>query len=333
MRLRVFRAPGMADAMARLRSELGADAIILATRRIAGGVEVTAALEPPPAYPSDAPGQAHSAEVEPPEPLLIEPEAGGTAFAPGPARLDGNGQPALARHNLPRALASRLDGAGPEVIAAVLSRLLAFGPVPQGAPRPLLLVGPPGAGKTVTSAKLAARHVQAGRRPLVISTDHARAGAAAQLAAFTRLLGLVLALAEAPGTLVKALAHAAPGQPVLIDTEGCDPFDPDQARALLELVRAADAEVALVLPGGVDADEASELARGFALLGARQLIPTRLDQARRLGGVLAAAAAADLVLGEAGTGPGAAGGLTQMTPEWLAQRLLGAGMGRQGVAA
>ena len=53
MRLKLYRAPTMAEAMARVRAELGPDALILATRRVAEGVEVTAALEPkpPPAAP------------------------------------------------------------------------------------------------------------------------------------------------------------------------------------------------------------------------------------------------------------------------------------------
>ncbi len=45
MRLKLYRAPGIADAMARVRAELGEDALILGTRRVGGGVEVTAALQ------------------------------------------------------------------------------------------------------------------------------------------------------------------------------------------------------------------------------------------------------------------------------------------------
>src|SRR5579863_4611775 len=58
MRLKLYRAPAMAQAMARVRAELGEDALILATRRVGDGVEVTAALEPdepqppPPADPA-----------------------------------------------------------------------------------------------------------------------------------------------------------------------------------------------------------------------------------------------------------------------------------------
>ena len=47
MRLKLFRAPGMAEAMAQVRAELGAEALILNTRRVADGVEITAALSPP----------------------------------------------------------------------------------------------------------------------------------------------------------------------------------------------------------------------------------------------------------------------------------------------
>ncbi len=318
MRLKLYRAASMPEAMARLRAELGAEAILLASRRVAGGVELTAALEP---------------EEEEDEPLLIPPIAAALALPPPPeaAPADG-GPPLLAAHNLPPALAARLAGA---TLEAGLAETLAFAPLPGGAPRPLLLAGPPGAGKTLTCAKLAARGVLRGTPPLVVTADGQRAGAAEQLAAFTRLLGLTLAVATGPGMLAKALlrrpaaapaaggaaATAAATTPALIDTAGCDPFDPAQAEALRALAAAAQAEIALVLPAGLDAGEAADLARGFAGLGARHLIPTRLDAARRLGGVLAAAAAAPLALAEAGTGPGVADGLTPLTPALLAARL------------
>lgn len=324
MRLRVFRAARMAEAMALVRAALGEEAVILGSRRVAGGVEVTAALEPaepvlvPPAAAARQPGPEPAGG----EPVLIPPNRSpAPAPAPAPAAL----APGLLRHNLPPGLAAALAGIPAPALPALLARRLGFAALPEGCTRPLLLAGPPGAGKTLTCAKLAARMVRAGRPPLVVSTDHARAGAAEQIAAFTRLLGLMLALAEAPATLARARAHAAPGQPVLVDTEGCDPFDPQQARDLLALARSIEAEVVLVLPAGLDPAEAAELARGFALLGARHLVPTRLDQSRRLGGVLAAAEAGGLALTEAGTGPGAADGLTGITPEWLAGRLLGAG--------
>ncbi|TCZ63281.1 flagellar biosynthesis protein FlhF [Roseicella aquatilis] len=299
MRLRLFRAPKMAEAMAQVRAALGEEAVILETRRVAGGVEITAAV-------------AGAARDEA-EPWLIPPTP------PGPApRPDAPLPAALARHNLPPLLAERL-GAAP--LAAGLAGCLGFAPLPDPGARPLLLAGPPGAGKTLTCAKLATRAVLAGGQPLVVTTDGARAGAAEQMATFTRLLGLTLAVAPQPGMLAKALARRVPGQAALIDTAGCDPFDPAQAAALLALARAAEAEVVLVLPAGLDPAEAAETARAFRALGARHLLPTRLDAARRLGGVLAAAAAG-LALTEAGVGPDPGGDLAGIDPAWLAARLL-----------
>lgn len=323
MRLKVIRARRMPEAMARLRAELGEDAVILSIRRVAGEVELTAALEPQPAE-EEAPED---------EPLLIPPSAPVAARGvPAPAMAataasvsvptaPGNGGgscPLLARHNLPPALAARLSD-GP--LEPALAAALRFAPLPTGRDRPLLLVGPPGAGKTLSCAKLATRLVMRGTPPLVVTADGERAGAAEQLAAFTRVLGLTLAVAAGAGALGKALARRAPGQPVLVDMPGCDPFDPEAARAIAALTAAAGGEALLVLPAGLDPGEAADLARAFAVLGARHLLPTRLDAVRRLGGVLAAAAAADLALTEAGTGPGAAGGLTELTPAWLARRL------------
>ena len=290
MRLKLFRAARMAEAMAAVRAELGEEAVILGTRHVAGGVELTAALEPE-------------------EPVIIPPVPQGADEAL-PA--------ALAFHRLPPALARRLAAAPGEAgIAAAMS----FAALPDGVARPLLLAGPPGAGKTLTTAKLAARMVLAGHSPLVVSCDDRRAGATEQLAAFTRVLGLNLVLAPGPGTLAKALSRRGTGQPVLIDTAGCDALAADQAEALRALVAAAGADAVLVLPAGLDTAEAADIARGFAAAGARALLPTRLDIARRLGGVLAAAEAAALPLTEAGIGAEVAGGLAPLDPAALAHRL------------
>ena len=77
----------------------------------------------------------------------------------------------------------------------------------------------------------------------------------------------------------------------------------------------------LVLPAGLDPAEAADQAQAYVAAGARLLVATRLDLARRLGGTLAAAGRG-LALAEAGIGPGAADGLLPITPAWLAARLL-----------
>jgi flagellar biosynthesis protein FlhF len=157
---------------------------------------------------------------------------------------------------------------------------------------------------------------------MVVTADGKRAGATEQLAAFTRLLGIDLIVASHPVTLGRALARRQDAAPVLIDAPGCDPFDPAQVEELAALAATASAMIVLVLPGGMDPAEAADLAAAYAAAGASQLVATRLDLARRLGGILAAAAAGRLALTEAGIGAGAADGLVPLTPAFLAERLL-----------
>jgi flagellar biosynthesis protein FlhF len=157
--------------------------------------------------------------------------------------------------------------------------------------------------------------------PLVISADGRRAAAAEELAAYTRLLGIELIVASKAATIVRALPRRAAGAPVLIDTAGINPFDPAQLETLMALAEAAAAMPVLVLAAGQDTNEAAEQAETFAAAGVHHLIPTRLDIARRLGAVIAAADAGTMTLSEAGTGSGATDGLTRITPALLADWL------------
>jgi flagellar biosynthesis protein FlhF len=287
MKVKLYRAAGIREAMAQVRRDLGADALILATRRVSDGIEVTAALE----------------------------EAG----TPAPAPVDAQRLAALDYHRVSAGVARKL-AAGPLPFA--LTAAFRFSKLQLGrGGRPLLLVGPPGGGKTLTVARLAARLVMEGIKPMVITADDRRAGAVEQLAAFTRVLGLRLVAISDAVALRRALADRAADVPVLIDAPGLDPFDPAQRDEMTALAEVAEATVALVLPAGVDAAEAADLAAAHAAARATLLIATRLDLARRLGGVLAAAEAG-LAMTEAGTGPGVADGLTPMTAAFLAQRLM-----------
>ncbi|MDR3535699.1 MAG: GTP-binding protein [Acetobacteraceae bacterium] len=296
MRLKLYRAASMADAMALVRAELGIDALILGSRRTADGVEITAATEPadlatPPVLMPDLPS------VVDPERLAI-----------------------LDFHAVPDGLHAALKVGSLET---ALAGALPFGALPlTPGDRPLLIVGPPGAGKTLTTARLATRLVMAGIAPMVITADGRRAGATEQLAAFTRLLGINLIVASHPVTLGRALTRRQDAAPVLIDAPGSDPFDIAQAEELRALAATVGATIALVLPAGLHPEEASDLALAYAEAGATLLIGTRLDLARRLGGLLAAASVAHLALAEAGIGPGAADGLVKLTPAELAARLL-----------
>ncbi|HSK41295.1 MAG TPA: GTPase, partial [Arenibaculum sp.] len=238
---------------------------------------------------------------------------------------------ALRRHGTPHDLADGIvcaasafdTGDALLALSAGLDSLFDFAPLPEaGAVKPIMLVGPPGVGKTLTVAKLAARATLQGRPVGVITTDTVRAGGIDQLQAFTRLLKLKLLAVEDTLALADALFVQKGVEQVLIDSAGRNPFDADDMDDLAELIDAADVEPVLVLAGGGDAVETAEIAQCFREAGARRLLVTRLDMTRRLGGLLAVAHASGLAFSDVSTTPKVAEGLTSLNPVSLARLLL-----------
>lgn len=302
MRLRVFHARTTALAMSQARAALGEEALILSTRRAQGGVEITAA--------------APVAEDPVERVVPLAPQRA----APDRAAPDEAVAAALRAHGVPASLIGTLADAGS--LAAALSATLGFSPLPLGPGTVLLLCGPPGAGKTLTTAKLATRLRIEGAAPAVIAADGRRAGAVDQLAAYTRLLGLNLIVAPDIPRLAKAIARRPLDAPTLVDMAGTDPFSEQDGAELTALIEAVGAAAALVLPTGMDAAEAEDVAAAMATRGVQHLLPTRLDVARRLGAVVAASAGGELLLAEAGIGPGATDGLVPVDPATLEAWLL-----------
>ena len=241
---------------------------------------------------------------------------------------------ALHRHGVPAALAEQLIDAAAGLdtddptlaLGAALDTVFTFHPLPNGAgrgtPRPLVLVGPPGSGKTLTVAKLAARAVLKNRTVSVITTDTVRAGGVDQLAAFTRLLKVKLHRVEDPEALGGALHVSRGNDLVVIDTAGRNPFDSDDMGDLRALLGAGEVEPVLVLPAGMDTVEAAETGMAFKSLGVKRLLVTRLDVARRFGSTLAAAHRARLVFCDGTVAAKVAEGLTPLNPVAFARMMM-----------
>jgi len=321
MRLKCYSAPSMAEAMALIRQELGDEAIIVSTQRAAGdgAIRITAAVEEPgvdtdlQAALNDGTAETgRGARMDDPRSLEVR------------AALDYHGiLPTLAGRVLAQVRAAEA-GTAEQACARALESLFAFAPLPERkSPRPFMLVGPPGVGKTIAVAKLAARARLANRPVGVISADTVRAGAVTQLAAFTRILELDLKRARGPESL-HALVHDSIGihDLVFIDSPGINPFSAQETAYLRELVEAADVEPILVLGAGIDPMEGAEAGESFAAIGATRLLATRLDMARRLGGILAAADQGQLMFSEVAISPHVASGLVPLQAGSLARLIL-----------
>lgn len=204
-----------------------------------------------------------------------------------------------------------------------LESLYKFDSLPdEYANNPYILVGPPGAGKTLMVAKMAARCVMNGQRVAVITTDTIRAGGVEQLEAFTKILNIDLLRAHGANDLKKCLAKLNNYDFIFIDTPGANPFDPEQMRDLAKLIAVSGAQPAMVLPAGTDAQESGDMARTFAAIGTKFILPTRFDIARRLGGILTAAHQGHLTFLDASHTSQVAQGLLPLTPRILADYLL-----------
>ena len=312
MRLKSFTASTMAEAMEMVRQELGDDAIIVSTQRAGGvkGFRVTAALEP-------ADADMMVAELLGEGPGALAAEALKEAFV---------------RHGLPARLSDRLVNAARtsgssnpvQACAAALEAGFSFAHLPEfSSPRPLMMVGAPGAGKSIAVAKLAARAVLKRHDVSVITCDNFRAGATAQLAAFTRILEVDLLTAKGAESLRRAVESTAGMVDfVLIDSPGVNPFKRSDLDFLQEMIEASDVEPVLVMAAGGDAAEAGEMAEAFAEVGVSRLFASKLDTTRRLGAILSAAEAGGLALSDVSASPHVASGVSPISALSLAQLLL-----------
>lgn len=279
MRLKSFYGPTMTEAMRLVREALGDDAIIVATRDDEmGGVRVTAAVEESssPTFPSAVQPPIFQSDID--DSAAIETIAS-----------------ALVQQQVPAALAERLLATATQfasedpllALGAALDMHFKYAPLSdEKNAKPVMFVGPPGAGKTLCAAKFATKATIAKKPMAVIGTDTQRAGGMAQLAAFTRVLKTDLLEIEDAHALQDVVSIQPSGTLVFIDTAGCNPFDQKDMQGLENLIKSSGADAVLVLPADMDSSEAIDTAAAFAAIGASRLLPTRLDMTRRVGGLM-----------------------------------------------
>lgn len=307
MSAQVFIAANAREALAKVRRELGDDAVVLSTRPHPQGVELlasgygklaaTAVKET-----SEASDSASSSriliELARLRGMLQNQLAG---FAWGAARRRDPVRVALMQtlfaagfgSSLARTLAARLPRgldtpATQRWLRQVLIRNL---PLQAGAADFLArggrfaLVGSTGSGKTTTLAKLAARAVDANGTDQValVAADAFRVGAAAQLTVYSDLLGVSLYVVDNQARLAQLLPQLAAKKLVLIDTAGFAPSDP-RTRDALALDTLGVRRLAVISANQQGAAIEQAMAR-FGQ-GATACILTKLDETPQPGAAL-----------------------------------------------
>lgn len=319
----------MKDALAAARGDLGPAALVLSTRLVpAHGVrgwigqrvvEVTAALSRPVSESRPSPADERSL---PPadEPARRTPTIAETVTA----RLAATGLDRLIAAEVAGRVPSRFrrQPDGREIRQALTERLQwlatgeeTFAPVE-------VFVGPPGAGKTTTIAKIAAQQrAKRGTRVGLVAADGFRVGAVEQLRLYADIIGAPFSIARAVPDIERAVIDSK--TPVLIDTAGRSPRD----REALELLNVfggwPQARTHLVVPASVGVPGLERLIDAYAAANPSRVIFTRLDEGAALAPYVGLLRARDLVVSYLTTGQRVPEDLDRATPAALAAHVLG----------
>ncbi|MBB37242.1 MAG: GTP-binding protein [Hirschia sp.] len=312
MRMKLFSAATLDQAMEQMRVELGPDAVVLSTRSEDNFAEVRAAVERPLNHRFAPPSFSEA------RPSFDESTR---------ERMED----VLTWHGAPDTFAERVAVTGVKLMganadaapamAAGLEGVTAFAPIHADSSRAIMIVGAPGAGKTSVAAKLATARpsMQGGFRP--VCADFDAAGGHARLSAFAGRADIPLF--RTPESLRAHIAQrTSEGARLVIDAPSFNPLNPDDMNRLAELVELLNVEPILALSAEGHPQDLEDNARAYRNAGVRRTVLTKLDVVRRRGGVFAAISSARLSIAQLSLTHHIQGGLIPATPLRIARLLL-----------
>ncbi len=201
----------------------------------------------------------------------------------------------------------------------------------DGKPTVIMMVGLQGAGKTTTTAKIAGKLKEKGKRPLLVACDVYRPAAIKQLQINGEKQEVpVFDMGEnnKPVDIAKAaIAHAEKNgnKVVIIDTAGLLHVDEDMMNELKDIKEAVDVFQTLLVVDAMTGQDAVNVASTFNdLIGIDGVILTKLDGDTRGGAALSIKAVTGKPILYVGMGEKLSD-LEQFYPDRMASRILGMG--------
>ena len=158
-------------------------------------------------------------------------------------------------------------------------------------PRVVALVGPSGAGKTATIAKLAVTFGLSTRKPtLLISLDTLRVAASEQLRWYASILGISFQVVETNRALAQTLEEHKGKDLILIDTPDFTAADLDGGCDTAEFLASRnDIQKHLVLPASMRFTDLARISSAYDAFRPSRLIFTRMDETGTFGPLLSEA--------------------------------------------
>jgi flagellar biosynthesis protein FlhF len=282
---RTYKAKHMGEALARIKRDLGADAVILSSREVrersssgfALSVEVIAAPM----------GQLDRGAADKLSLSAADARAGSLE-----RRFLDSGVPMNAARTLSMRVRRELREGTSTLVDSLTEALrseVAF--ATRGRARVQALVGPTGVGKTTTVAKLAAVASLVERRSVaLVCLDQYRVGASEQLQRYADLIGIPMESATDAKSFDRALRRLARAELVLVDTSGRSPRDTAGIGLTADTLCGASeqVEVHLCVPASMREAELVGTIERQSVASPSRLVVTKLDEAVFCGGVLAA---------------------------------------------
>ncbi|HFU77600.1 MAG TPA: AAA family ATPase, partial [Epsilonproteobacteria bacterium] len=159
-------------------------------------------------------------------------------------------------------------------------------------PKVMLIVGPPGVGKTTTIAKLAARYaylLDTRYKVALVNLDSFKVGAIEKLSHYADIMQIEHIVGDDVDNFKETLEDLEGYDVVLVDTAGMSPYDTEKFIQTVEFVKTdshREIEVSLLLSATVKYEDMEDIYQNFSFLNPSSVIISKFDETKHFGTLL-----------------------------------------------